>query len=67
MLTPHDVREKLEAKNRFIEENKHNLLMPLTTSGEMTLEIYEEVLEAVAAPDCIDPRSLALAALGVEV
>ena len=65
MLTPNDVRSKLKE----IEKGRTGeffIMDSLVSKKSLLCELYAEVLREISKGS-IDPKSLALAALGIEV
>jgi hypothetical protein len=69
MLTPNEVRKKKQAVEDEVSAiiaNTHPLGFPRTSRPVLLNEFYEEVLREISQGS-IDPKSLAIAALGIEV
>ena len=65
MLTPNDVKLRLQANREFIKNESTVLSSPGATACALAVELYAEVLQEIAHGS-IDPKSLAMAALDIE-
>ena len=66
MLTPNAVKRERQEIESKIEARLHRIVPPLATRETLTTELYEKVLLEIAHGG-VDPRNLALAALGKEL